>query len=100
MATKLNKTEEFYIENNTDLSAEELAAAMRTHVTAEDVQKYRDTLPEQEATMPTAGDAMARDTKKGVAIMTQTAAELSDAAEKGNEELFEELNKNRIHRIK
>lgn len=89
--------EKFYIEANEGASSEKIAKIMRKAVTAEDIQEYRDALPEKEHT---AGDAMAINTKKGVAIMTQTAAEISDEAKKSDPEIQKKLNSNKIFRIK
>tara|TARA_Y100000593_G_scaffold60870_1_gene112898 strand:+ start:1999 stop:2301 length:303 start_codon:yes stop_codon:yes gene_type:complete len=100
MATRLTKVEKFFIENNKDLSSQAIADDMRAAVTNEDVQKYRDSLGEKDPETPTAGSTMARDPEKGVAIMTQTAAEISDEAQKSDKELREELNKDRIYKIK
>jgi hypothetical protein len=100
MATRLTKVEKFFIENNKDLSSQAIADDMRAAVTNEDVQKYRDSLGKKDPETPTAGSTMARDPEKGVAIMTQTAAEISDEAQKSDKELREELNKDRIYKIK
>ncbi len=100
MATRLTKVEKFFIENNKELSTKEIADDMRAAVSNEDVQKYRDSLKDKEGQSPTAGSTMARDPKKGVAIMTQTAAEISDEAQKSDQDLREKLNKDRIYKIK
>lgn len=96
----LTTIEKFYIEANEDVSSEKIAKVMRKAVTVEDVQEYRDALPEKEEKKNTAGDAMAINTKKGVAIMTQTAAEISDEAQKSDPEIQKKLNSNKIFRIK
>ena len=96
----LTTIEKFYVEANDEMSSSEIAKVMRKAVTTEDIQKYRDSLPDKEPDEATAGKAMAIDTEKGVAIMTQTAAELSDEAVKSDPELQKELNRNKIFRIK
>lgn len=93
----LTVIEKFYIEANEEMSAEEISGLMRSAVTVEDIQKHIDSLPERKTT---AGDAMARDPKRGVTVMTQTAAEISDEAEKSNPEIQKELNKDKIYRMK
>ena len=99
MAIRLTKIERFFIEGNDELSSQAIAEEMRPAISEEDVQKHRDFLSEK-PDQPTAGSTMARDPEKGVAIMTQTAAELSDEAQKSNKEIRDEVNKNRIYRIK
>ena len=89
--------EKFYIEANTGDSAEEIAKVMRKSITANDVQQHRDDLPKESAT---AGNAMDRDPDKGVAVMTQTAAEISDEAIKSDPEIQKKINSNKIFRIK
>ena len=96
----LTVIEKFYIEANTEMSSDEIANIMRSAVTVEDVQKHRDSIPATDPTKNTAGDAMAIDSEKGVAIMTQTAAELADESVKSDPELQENLNSNKIFRIK
>ena len=96
----LTTIEKFYVEANDEMSSAEIAEIMRKAVTTEDIQKYRDSLSDKEPAKDAAGKAMAIDTEKGVAIMTQTAAELSDEAEKSDPELQKELNRNKIFRIK
>jgi len=93
----LTTIEKFYIEANTEDSAEEIAKVMRKAITTNDVQQYRDALPKESET---AGNAMARDPDKGVAVMTQNAAELSDEAIKSDPEIQKKLNSNKIFRIK
>ena len=99
MAIRLTKIEKFYIEGNSELSSRDVADEMRPAISEEDVQKYRDSLTEG-SEQPTAGSTMARDPKKGVAIMTQTAAEISDEAKKSDKEIRDKVNKDRIYRIK
>jgi len=99
MAIRLTKIEKFFIEGNSDLSSKAIADEMRAAIGEEDVQKYRDSLGEK-FEQPTAGSTMARDPEKGVAIMTQTAAEISDEAEKSSKEIRDKVNKDRIYRIK
>ena len=74
----LTTVEKFYIEANEEMSSEEIAKIMRKTITIEDIQKYRDSLPDKEPEKETARKAMAIDTEKGVAVMTQNAAEISD----------------------
>ena len=99
MAIRLTKVEKFFIEGNSDLSSQAVADEMRAAISGEDVQKHRDSLG-KESDQPTAGSTMARDPKKGVAIMTQTAAEISDEAKKSDKEIRDKVNKDRIYRIK
>ena len=99
MAIRLTKIEKFYIEGNSELSSQDVADEMRPAISGEDVQKHRDSLAERPE-QPTAGSTMARDPKKGVAIMTQTAAEISDEAKKSDKEIRDKVNKDRIYRIK
>jgi len=98
----LTTIEKFYIEANEEVSSEEIANIMRKAVTTDDVQKYRDSMPtpEEQPEKPTAGDAMAIDTDKGVAVMTQTAAEISDEAVKSDPKTQKDLNSDKIFRIK
>ena len=100
LVANLTTIEKFYIEANEEMSVEEIAGVMRKSVTTEDVQKYRDSLPPAATKTNTAGDAMAIDSDKGVAVMTQNAAEISDTAPKSDPEIQKELNKNKIFRIK
>tara|TARA_R110000824_G_scaffold91724_1_gene222995 strand:- start:155 stop:454 length:300 start_codon:yes stop_codon:yes gene_type:complete len=99
MAIRLTKVEKFFIEGNSDLSSQAVADEMRAAISGEDVQKHRDSLG-KESDQPTAGSTMARDPEKGVAIMTQTAAEISDEAKKSDKDIRDKVNKDRIYRIK
>ena len=98
----LTAIEKFYIEANEEVSSEEIANIMRKAVTAEDVQKHRDSMPipVPAPQKTTAGDAMAIDTDKGVAVMTQNAAEIADEAVKSDPEVHKEFNSDKIFRIR
>ena len=77
---KLNKVEKFYIENNPDRTASDIAADLNRTVNC--VKKYlseelgRDT--ESEEKISPVGDLMARREDRGVTIMTPNASQMAD----------------------
>lgn len=86
-AGRLNKVEKFFIDNNTELSTEELAEALDRNVHV--VEKYqkdnppvKKNEPEPVKNEPEILKAMGRHVRNGekvATVMTRTASELSDA---------------------
>jgi len=77
---KLNKVEKFYIENNPDRAAADIATDLNRTVNC--VKKYiseelgRDDEPEEKGSP--VGDLMARREDRGVTIMTPNASQAAD----------------------
>ena len=96
----LNDVEKFYIEGNRHLKPHKISRNMRKAVTEKVVNDYLHSLPPLEEDKPlTSGDFMERDTKKGVAIMTETASQRSDEVRESRE-ATEHDNSDKIHKIK
>lgn len=80
----LTKVEKFYLDNHSDSSAKELAEELNRTQTV--VSKYIKSIPVSEdedvgseEENIKVGDLMARNTKRGVATMTEAASMLADA---------------------
>ena len=80
----LNKAEKFYLDNNNDTSVEELAEDLnRSEKVINTYLKSTDKL--QSSNTHTVGNLMGSETgsgRKGVAVMTPAASELSDVTNK------------------
>ena len=99
---KLNKVEKFYIENNADKNATEIAKDLNR--TEASVKKYikssRDTGHVSEATPEPAdvGNLMGHKEGRGVTVMTPAASELSDDTRSSR--ISNKRHGNAIHKIK
>ena len=96
----LSIVEKFYIESHRDLKPHRISKRMRKAITEQVVDEYLKTLPPPEKEAPkVSGDLMNRDGKKGVAVMTPAASEMSDTFRDEASESTPD-NNDRIHRIK
>ena len=98
----LTEVEKYYIEAHRHLKPHKISKLMRKPVTELVVNEYLRSLPPEETKEPTAGDLMGRKKEKGSVVMTEQASEKSDEFRDKDPpvERMEEINENRIHRIK
>jgi len=95
----LNEIEKFYIESHRHLKPHKISRHMRKAVTEKVVNEYLRSLPPEEPQKTTSGDMMERDTKKGVAVMTENASQMSDEFRDSQKDIKID-NSDKIHKIK